>query len=81
MMIIIMINIVMIITAISSFVAIYLSIKKQPHDTAKTDSEVDNIDADTINTVDARAHFALNVARVLSQRGVTSGFRPIAKPL
>ena len=39
------------------------------------------IDADTINTVDARAHFALNVARVLSQRGVTSGFRPIAKPL
>ncbi len=39
------------------------------------------IDADTINTVDARAHFALNVARALSQRGVTSGFRPIAKPL
>ena len=44
-------NIVMIITAISSFVAIYLSIKKQPHDTAKTDSEVDNIDADTIKTL------------------------------
>ncbi|MEJ5921060.1 hypothetical protein [Bifidobacterium thermophilum] len=39
------------------------------------------IDADTINTVDARAHFALNVARILDQRGVTTAFRPVAQPL
>ena len=39
------------------------------------------IDADTIGTIDARAHFALNVARILNQRGVTTAFRPIAQPL
>ena len=38
-------------TTILSFAALYLTLKKQKHDTAKTDSEVDNIDADTIKTL------------------------------
>lgn len=44
-------NIVNIVTAIIAVAALYNSIRKQPHDTAKTDSEADNIDADTIKTL------------------------------
>lgn len=44
-------NIIMVITVISSLTALYFSIKKQGHDTAKTDSDAANIDADTIKTL------------------------------
>lgn len=44
-------NIINIVTAVLAISALYFSIKKQGHDTAKTDSEVDNIDADTIKTL------------------------------
>lgn len=44
-------NFVTIVTVVSSVVALYFSLKKQKHDAAKIDSEVDNIDADTIKTL------------------------------
>lgn len=44
-------NIINIVTAIIAVAALYYSIKKQGHDTAKTDSDAANIDADTIKTL------------------------------
>ena len=44
-------SVINIVTAVIALTALYYSIKKQGHDTAKTDSEGDNIDADTIKTL------------------------------
>lgn len=44
-------NIIMVITVLSSVTALYFSIKKQGHDTAKTDADAANVDADTIKTL------------------------------
>lgn len=41
----------MVATVLSSLTALYFSVKKQGHDTAKTDSDAANIDADTIKTL------------------------------
>lgn len=44
-------NIINIVTAIIAIAALYNSFRKQAHDTAKTDADAANVDADTIKTL------------------------------
>jgi len=44
-------TIIMVFTFVSSTVALYFSLKKQKHDTDRTDADAANLDADTIKTL------------------------------